>query len=501
MRKWIGLVLAGLLVLLAGGGALQAQDDGDDAFIDFYDAELVFPAVIRFFLRVSVPVEQVDTVSLEVGQGDTILHSGPVDLEAGLINAEPFAFIHLDYPLTRSDALAFFEPVAYHWEVVDAGGGSHAAEGEVLYQPPGDTWRQSGEPPLRFTVLNPELNLITTRQVLVEVYALMSDLTGLSPDFNWAILPRGYQFCVEEQDADGNPVFLVHSANGDAFPCREADAQGLFADNGLRLLYRQAPGLLPFQNEVIVDVFDEFFGRYWRGQDVPAWFRSGLTQLYYVTSNPLALRQVQDASRNDRLFSVGQLDSVPSDEDEQGVWQQQAYTMVLYLADTYGAGAPFELARDLVDTLFEDALQDLVGQDFDRFLVHWERWLFTDQAGRAVAWTLYAPPTPTLPPTRTPTPFPPTATATPTVTRTPSPTATPTATSGVAQVATPVPTYTPFTSVPPTPSNTPRPPGSLDRPTADDGSGGGGGICSAALPALLLPIAGIVLVQRRKHIQ
>ncbi len=501
MRKWIGLALAVLLVLLGGSGVsfLQAQE-AENPFIDFHDGELVFPAVLRFFVRVTVPVEQLSSVSLEVSQDDVILHSGPIDLESGVINPEPYAFLGFDYALTRSDDLVFFEPVTYRWAVVDGDEERHEAEGEVLYQPPGDTWRQSGEAPLRFMAVNPDLNLITTRQALTEGYEKMSALTGLNPDFNWAILPRDYRFCEEEEDAEGNPVFLIRSANGDPFPCSEADGRELFRRNGYRVLYRQAPGLLPFQNELIADAFDEFFGRYWRGQDVPGWFRAGLAQLYYVTSNPLALRQVQDASRADRLFSAGQLNGVPEDAAERLAWQQQAYTMVLYLADAFGADAPFALAEDLVGTSFTAALQDLVGEDFDSFLVRWERWLFTEAAGRAAAWTLYTPPTPTLPPTRTHTPFPPTATVTPTMTRTPSPTVTSTATPGVVQIASPLPTYTPFTAIPPTPSNTPRPPGSLDRPTTDDGSGEGGGICPAALPALLLPVAGIALVQRRKRL-
>ncbi|MBN1967252.1 MAG: hypothetical protein JW910_21545, partial [Anaerolineae bacterium] len=143
---------------------------------------------------------------------------------------------------------------------------------------------------------------------------------------------------------------------------------------------------------------------------------------------------------------------------------------------------------------FETALADLTGESFETLLVNWERWLFSTQAEQAVIWTLYSPLTATPLPSATRTPVPPTRTATAIPSATPTRTPTPTATSRVFQVPSPLPSYTPFTPIAPTPSNTPRPPGSLD----ESPPGGGGGICPAALPALLLPGLALVIGGRRK---
>ena len=398
----------------------------------------------------------------------------------------------------RSYPPVLFEPIHYRWTVVDGQGEAHEAEGEVLFEPRG-TWRHGGEAPLRFSVANANLNLAATRQAVQAAYALMAERTRLSPAFTWAVMPRGYAFCAESRDEAGAVVLVTLADNGDAYPCSQADAEQVFHENGFRLLYQQIPGLLPFQNALIADMFGVFYGEFWRGREVPAWFRAGLAQLYYVTSNPLALRLVQDASRADSLFLGGDLNAVPADPALRTAWEHQAYTMVLYLADVYGAEVPFALAESVPEEGFAAAFTALAGDDLDGFLVAWERWLFSADAGRAVAWTLYTPPTPTLPPTRTHTPIPPTATATATPTATPTLTRTPTATPRVVQIVSPLPTFTPFTPLSPTPSSTPRPPGSLDQPSSGGGSPGGG-ICPAALAVALLPAVALVAVHRRKRL-
>jgi hypothetical protein len=497
MRIWLRLGMVALLLLVLVS-AVQAQE-GDQSLIEDYAGEVIFPAALRFQLRMTVEGAALSSVSLEVSQGEVVLFSGDLDLEVDMISTVPFALLRYDLPLNPIDPPILFEPVTYRWTVTDRDGVTQEAEGEVAFEPQGESWRQSGEEPLRFSLFSPDLNIVAARQAIEPVYELMREHTGLSPSFKWAVFPPGHVFCTEAEDENGERVYLVYAQGGDSFPCSEADAEHIFLANGYRLLRRHIPGLVPFRNELIADMFSVFYGDYWRGQNVPDWFRSGLEQLYYLTPNPLALNLVQDASRADRLFEGARLDTAPDDEQARSIWKSQVYTLVLYLADAYGAGAPFTLAQAVPEEGFASAFRRVTGGDLDGFLAGWERWLFSDAAGRAVAWTPYTPPTPTLPPTPTSTPVPPTATPTATATNTLPPSVTPTATPGVVQIASPLPTFTPFTPIPPTPSNTPRPPGSLNQPpSGGSGSGGGGGICPAVLPGLLLPLVALVAVQRRR---
>ncbi len=486
----------GFLLALGAVGSLYAQGDGSGV-VEEHSAEVVFPTVLRFYIQIGIAPESLASASLTLSQNGQLLRRGGVDLEVVLLDTFPNAELRYEWPVAPTNPPQLFEPVVYQWAVVDSSGATYEAEGEVVFEQPQHDWRHAGEPPLQFSLFDAELNLSMARRALLPVYSLLREHTGLEPEFRWVVLPRGYRFCTDLEGDDGTlRAVALAPSNNDPYPCSEADAARIYQENGYRLLRRSMPGLVAFENEVVADMVSVFYGEYWRGQDVPAWFRAGLEQLYYVAPNPLALRQVQEAWRAEQLFGGASLSTAPGDADSLTLWTSQVYTMVLYLADVYGADAPFALARAIPEQGFARAFAGLTGAGLDGFLLDWERWLFTDAAERAVTWTVYAPPTATREPTRTPTPAPPTATTTATATLTPRPSRTPTPTSQIAQAPSPLPTYTPFTPIPPTPSNTPRPPGSLDQP---GGSGGGTGLCPAVLPTLFLPVAALLAVRRRKR--
>lgn len=494
----VGLILAVLLAGLAVGFPLRAQEpEGEDDFFDSHSVEVVLPAVVSFYLKMNVPRQDLASVALEFTQGSRVLFRGEVNLAETALVETPFTILRYDRAINPADPPTLFEPAVYRWVVVDSGGESHEAEAEFVFEEMPHTWTHAGEPPLRFSLADSGLNAGVARRAVLPAYDLLRQHTGLEPDFNWAVFPHGHTFCTEAPDEQGNVQVVVQAiSSGVLYPCREADGRRIYAENGYRILVRgRTPGLVAFENELIADMTAVFYDQYWQGRAVPAWFRSGLAQLYGLTSNPLALRQTQNAARADQLFSAARLDAIPEQPDRRIAWEQQAYTMALYLADAYGADAPFALARAVPVDGFQAAFVSLTGGDLEDFLIAWERWLFTAEAGRAVSWTVYTPTTPTPPPTDTATPLPPTPTPTPTVTHTPSPTPTPTATSLIMQFPSPLPTYTATQVVIAPPTNTPRPPGSLDQPQG----GGGGGRCFAAPAALLLPVAALTVVQCRKQ--
>ncbi len=489
------MALALIVMVLVGSPArLDAQDE---PAIYALQAEVVYPAVIRFSMTTNAPLDSVRSVSLLVQQGDRTLRSGQLNVDSILFSSAPETQFRYDWPIDPAQPPVLFEPVLYRWEMVSAVGEAEA-ENEVVFEPGPTTWRQRGDLPLRFSLADEGLNVVTARQAILPVYELMQTHTGLSPVFDWAILPRGTTYCVEQLDEEGRRELVVLSTGQDVFSCSEEAARQILTANGYRVLERHQPGLLPFQNELVDDMFGEFYTAFWGNATVPAWFRAGLRQLYHVTPDPLALEQVRQVARTGNLVDITVLSAPAGSQQASTIFEAQTYTLLIYLADRYGAEIPFELAIRTARQGFDTAFRALVDQPLEDFLSAWERWLFTEEAGRAVAWTVYSPATPTPTPTRTPTS---TSTLTPTITQTPIATPSPalTPTSRVVQVASPLPTYTPQTVIPPTPSNTPRPPGSLGQPvTSEPSPGGGGGLCGASLPAMLLPLAVFVGANRKK---
>ena len=478
------IVLLSLMVAVPG----RAQEGG--TVLD-YSAEVVYPAVVRFMITVDLPFDTVRSVALEVTQDGSALRSGALNVSDVLLSSEPLTQFLYAWPLNPNAAPELFAPLNYRWTITGTDGMVLNAEGEVLFAPTPE-WRASGEAPLRFAVADPVLNVVAARQAVLAAYTRMQTQTERAPEFAWAPLARGFQFC-ETITTDEGEQSVVQSVNETAYPCTEEAGEALLTANGYQILHRQGAGLLPFENELVDVMFEVFYAGIGPDPNTAGWFRAGLRQLYHLTPDPLALRQVQLVARADRLLDPEAMARRPDDPQVQALWEQQAYTLVLYLADRYGADAPFTLAGQ---TNFNAALRDLTGGDLAGLIPDWERWLFEPGAEFAAAWTVYLPLTPTPTPSRTPSPLPPTATATLTASPTLPPTLTPTPTSRVIQVASPLPTYTPVTASPPTPTNTPRPAGSLDQPAAD---GGGNGLCPASLPAMLLPFAALVLVRRKNE--
>lgn len=488
-------VVAFLAVSLAG---VRAQEDTGPG-VTGLRAEVLFPAVVRFFVTLEKDTAALQTASLMLTQEDRTLFADQVEPVVDS-EEETATTWRYDWPIPLEDAPELFVPVAYRWTLADAAGVQQEAEGEFLFAPGPPDFRHGGEPPLSFAIVDSNLNLRMARQAVLPAFTVMSTHTGLEPDFRWAVLPSGFAFCASIMDADGNPASVVlapapEDEEPSAYPCREEDAERLFTESGYQILRRRTVGLLPFENELVDAMFEAFYGQYWVGRNVPPWFRAGLRQYLHVNPDPMAIRYLQVEGRADRLFNAAEMQSEPGEVDRQ-LWEAQAYSLVLYVADRYGAEAPLALARRVVESDWTQGFSDLIDGDLETLMAGWERWLYTDAATRAGGWTLYVPATSTPTATRTATPIPLTATPPASATMLLTLTTTLTPTGAMTRAAAPI--LTTATAVA-TPTNTPRPPGSLTQPPSV-GSEPGGGICPATLPAFLMPVAGLAAVQRRKKV-
>jgi len=172
----------------------------------------------------------------------------------------------------------------------------------------------------------------------------------------------------------------------------------------------------------------------------------GLAGLYHLQADTPALQVARAAGRTESLIPLEGLMFDPPDdwpEMKRELWEAQSYLLVLYLADRWGADAPFELAERLTNETgdFETIFTSVTGQSVRLFWVEWQRWLFAGVAEDATRWTPYLETTPTPTPTATATVIVPTATFTVVPSYTPSRefAGTTEATSGPGEVVTPTP--------------------------------------------------------------
>lgn len=488
LKKLLGVGLL-LLVLLPVG--VLAQDD--KPFIIGDEVAVVFPAGVRFSLVLDLAPDDLTRLSLRIEQNGRRLRSGRIDLDDVVLVSEDDVTKLVFFVATVPDSTwRLFEPVVYEWTVTGIDR-DDTLEGEFVFEPAGYEWRHDGTAPLEFSLFDENLNVALAGQKVLPAYELMVSHTGLTPEFLWLVQPKGHVYCPAEE---------LEVGEDEVYPCDEERALAFFAQEDYRILERTIAGLLPFQQLLVTALFEEFYGQYWRGADVPGWFSAGLPQYYAVTTDPYILRQVQEQVRVGKLFDWPALASRPGNAEDAAFWEQQSYTLVLYLAYLYGPEAPFALAQAVPGQGFAAALQDLIGDDADLFLLDWERWLFSDEASVAAAWNVHVSATPTAPPspTLTASPVPATATQTPIIT------------SGILPAtftAIPLNTATPTTSLLlPTatliPTVTPRPPGSLNQapaaPPADEESSGPAVCPALLLPLTMLPLAFVATLQRRKRL-
>jgi hypothetical protein len=432
----------------------QPQQD----YIIGWTAEVIFPQAIRFTVTLGRSADELATAQLTVHpEGQPAVQMNVNIAEAAVVR-EPYSELAYVWQIPRSTPPRLFENVRFEWRVVSRQDQVARIEDTFVFTDQRVEWVQDGDARLLLTAPADGPNPARLRRDLMPVYDLLSSNVGRVQSFKLilydeAVAPEG---CV--RDAEGNQV-AVGPASGVAVDCDLTMAEAIFNASGYDVIDLSAADSA--HEAIVAHMTDRFYELTWREKNVPEWFRVGLQQFYAPNPKTSLLPLVLTASRNDRLFTLDEMASAP--RNNQDIWRAQSYGMVLFLADQIGVPALFRLANEIgAAETFEAAYQAAVGQPLESLLVNWERWLFTDDAAAAFAYTAYQPDTPTPTSTASPTPFPPTDT--PTMTPTPTLTVTPTVTGVLSRTPLPTRTLTP-TDAPATPSVTPRPPGSLNAPT------------------------------------
>ncbi len=431
-----------------------------------YRVDNVFPAALRFFVGLNAARDEVSALTLTVHQASGLEASFTVDLdEAWLeeLSTEASAQFLFEWMLDEPPVPVPFEPLEYTWEATTTDGTVSTITASILFQDEQHSeWHSAGSAPLALHWLNPNLAGKQLREDVLRTYRLVETHIGNTPpSFIFAIYDPRTVFCQQVRDEESGEVASVVISRDDEkiFPCsREAFVQ-LYTRAGVIFIERPTFGYTALQDLLIREVVQRSYAAYWGERDVPDWFAQGLAQLYQQHPNLDLLEIARSAARTETLYTLEQLAQAPPADApyaEKRLWDAESYLLTLYLADRYGAEAPFALAQSIPQHEdFAVALEALSGTNTATLWAQWQRWLFSNAAARAAAWTPYMETTPTPTATPTETPLPPTRTPS----NTPPPSPTPTFSGNTAPTAVVVVQLSP--TVRPTLTNTPLPPGSL----------------------------------------
>ncbi|MBZ0320074.1 MAG: hypothetical protein K8L91_26920 [Anaerolineae bacterium] len=507
LSRWflIGLVALSFLA----SSRIAAQDNGEDDFVVSHRALVVMPSVIRFRIRVVATRDEVAEIKLAVREDETLLQTFDVTtpLDNLFIDFDDETEYEIVWDIRGVPLRPFLSTLTYEFEVTTTDGETAAVENEFIFQH--DTieqWQLVEGDTLQIYALGDVVDWSNHLPGLEQSLALLRENTGFAAPVGLMIYPADTQFCTEgevPEDTPDAPPPLVVMSEDRAFPCDPADMTRFYANSDLVIAYVGASNFYDRESEAFAPLFDIVYSTRWENAEVPAWFRVGLRQLYNRFSQGQSIARIKQALQEDRMLSLAQMETLPAeDSEDMDLWQAQAYGFTLFLADVYGASAPFEIAKAVSPTLsLNHAIQQTTAQTVTRLYSFWLTWLDTQKAIAAAGWNPYLETTPTPVPTRTATSIPPTHTPRPTATVTLTPTSTyrgdfvPT----VFRATNAPPT------LPPTRTSTPLPPGSLNptptpRPANNDEESSGG-VCGTGIGAVLIPAFGIVWMNQKKRKQ
>lgn len=488
------------------------QDTGD---IFGFRQEVLFPAVIRFIIGVNLGLDNIDSLTLMVSQESGFEQIIPLDIEKNLLESAGVVsqFIYL-WNMPDHPGLIPFEKANIKWQVRSKQEGKvSTAETQFMFEDDAHgTWETAGTSPLVLYWLSPQLAGAGIRNEILVAYDLLSKRTKLTPSFRFAIYDPRPPICLQKRSDTTDQLLSVVISQEDQsqYPCSADIYRQVYTGSGIEFLQRPTLGYSELQDLLITRMVYDAYLALWKNTPVPAWFLEGLASLYRLHPGVVALEITRDAARTDSLLNLSVLSSPlleSADFQTRTLWESESYLLALYLADRYGADAPFALALDITQKSggFSGAFQALTGSDQNSLWDAWNRWLFTTAAEQAVTWTPYVSTTPTPTATWTSSPIPPTLTPS----NTPTITVTPTSTFRGDQPPTVIVQHLTPTEVL-TVTHTPLPPGSLPtampRPTTETGESGkgnntatiGGIIVLAAVIVILVISLVSVGLRRRK---
>lgn len=489
INRWTKLVLlVGILAgigLLHGGtvdhAAAQAGDPAGDstpeptvevpAFVYSWQSRLIYPAAVRFNLVLDRPLAEIESAALTIladGSTPQRITLPPEDLA---IFTDAYTELEYVWALDPANPPLLFSTLRYTWDIALEDGETAAIPGQLPFSDDRLTWRfPDAEVPAPIGLIVPEANGYvpeTLQARIARVYTLLTAQRGGLPDYRFVLYFEDTPLTPCAPDASGRFSVEDPDPNRETrYTCPPDIIERLFQRAGLLPLEIAVNNLASIDTAIVDYVVAQAYQPVWDAGGLPEWFRFGITRFYLPASKGAFLAQIQAAVREGRTYSLNAMD-LPAGSSaeararltEDGLWQAQAYSMVLYIGQQIGVAQLLALANPAgTDAPFAERYAQFSGQSLNALLPNLENWVFTEVAVSDFDYTPYLPITPQPTPSRTATPFPVTATYTASATATDTPTPTVT---GV-HSPTPLPTLTAtptFTRAPRTP--TPRPFSSL----------------------------------------
>lgn len=464
-----------------------------------YNTDVVFPSAVYFDLTLEGLAGEWAFAVLTIRPPQQPAVTLPVSIVEAAVLREPYTVLGVTWDIPRESPLALLSEVPYEWQVTRSDERVFTAQGTFVFTDTRITWRVDTAEDSRLTFTVPEegfpLALSQLRRDMQMTYDLMRANTGAQPDFHIMLYPAELTpGCTINEEGDAVARGL---SSGLEIPCDPSLAAALYRVSEVDAFQLPLVDSDARLRLALADLFlQRFYASLWENTTMPLWFQAGLAQFYLPTIRANLLEPSQRAARNNRLFTLDELNALPVRDPD--LWRAQSYGLVLYIARQNGVPALFALARDPGES-FTASYENATGQPLSALIASWERWLFTSPAEDAYIYNPHLATTAT--PTFTPSATPPRPTATPTNTYTPSATATATATPLPAGV---LPTMTPTRTPTPAPATiTPRPPGSLNTatPTAIPAAGfsaaGGSALGVGLIVVVFVVLAGLTVVYLR----
>lgn len=427
-------------------------------FVYDWTAQLIYPAAIRFTLVVDRPLEQINRLSLTITQPQRLNQQYDFDPAEIVSVRDAYSVFEEIWPLDPASPPTLFTEITYAWEIVLDDGERAVVPGEIPFTDDRYEWL-AGETaaPVMFVVSEASgRDPDALAQRIRPVYDLLSQQRGTLSPVQFILFFGDDPISPCEADETGRLIVRDPSPQRDAvYPCSPGIMESLFREARLIPLQLRANNLLDLDTAVVAYLVEQAYGSLWQAGGVPEWFQFGMSRFYLPASKAGLLLQARDTFRSGRAYTLTDMSARINDD---GRWQAQAYSMVLYIAHRAGVEQLLALANASSEQPFAQRYEQVTGQPLSGLLPNLQNWIFTSQAEADFGYTPYLPVTPTPTLSLTPTPFPPTASFTPSATTTSTPTPTVT---GVLS-PTPLPTLTPtatHTRAPRTP--TPRPFSSL----------------------------------------
>ncbi len=444
----------------------------EQAFIQKWTQEIIFPSAIRFTLVLALPPSQINLATLVIKPETRPSITIPMDLDASVTVGGEITEIVYIWQIPSDNPPLLFRDVEFEWRVTANGTQNATIFDMFTFSDQRANWLRDLEISKQLKITLPNGLPSTTTDTpaysrasideftvnLKRVSDLLTANLGNLNAFDLLIYDKKL-LPICSPNAKGELVTFGLSSNSEV-SCDPASADRIFTDSSYVMLSVDSSSLGDIQTVVSDYVVRKSYEQAWGGKDIPQWFQTGLALLYSPALKAELGAPLFNAARTNSLLHLDVMAKLPTENVSNSFWQSESYGLVVFIASRIGIDGLFKLSTNVAQaSSFASAYSEATGMPLETLVDNFRQWLFTDSAVGSFAFTPYQEATPS-----------PTASRTPTATNTPTPTTTPT--------LTPTPTVTGVLSLTPLPSrtatliptiapatNTPRPAGSLNTAT------------------------------------